>query len=73
LLAVAMGQMVYRYLVAQTQAVVVVEEALEAMEALASSLFVIHNHNQHQPQQLAHPKSTTLMATKYTLGHHLEL
>jgi hypothetical protein len=23
--------------------------------------------------QLAHPKSTTLMATKSTLGHHLEL
>jgi hypothetical protein len=31
-----MGQMVYRYLVAQIQAVAAVEEALEAMAALAS-------------------------------------
>jgi hypothetical protein len=36
LLVVATVQMVYRYLVAQIQAVVVVEEALEAMAALAS-------------------------------------
>jgi hypothetical protein len=44
-----------------------------AMAALASSSFVTLHHNQHQLQQLAHPKSITLMATKSTLGHHLEL
>jgi hypothetical protein len=48
-------------------------QSLRHLEAQASSSFVTLHHNQHQLQQLVHHKLTTLMATKFTLGHHLEL
>jgi hypothetical protein len=86
LLVAVLVEFTAQQLVAQERLMVQMEQQIQAVvlavavmlvqtpqAALASSLFVTLQHNQHQLQQQATHKSTTLTATKSTLGHHLEL